>query len=237
MSYLTHPVWKKQAEDKEEGEGVVWLKSTGDNPNHCFTNLQKRMNRKTHQLSANSDDNSKRKEGFGVMNEVRWLKENWPKNHIDMDLIFFPVSCLCSCQTVVMAVFENDKTPEMQLRFWNHWHARQPTVKQRVIDIGTFIAHGNMCCRATVHLHSDWFPEENINCKILSPFCSRLQRGVQWHQQHWGGVLQRALLRLESQWRGKGENTRHYKTTKCSSVKPFPCNWCWQNRWTIQCTG
>ncbi|XP_034015480.1 grainyhead-like protein 3 homolog isoform X2 [Thalassophryne amazonica] len=38
-------------------------------------------------------------------------------------------------KTVIMAVFENDKTPEMQLRFWNHWHARQPTVKQRVIDI------------------------------------------------------------------------------------------------------
>lgn len=41
-------------------------------------------------------------------------------------------------QTVVMAVFENDKSPEMQLRFWNHWHARQPTAKQRVIDIGMF---------------------------------------------------------------------------------------------------
>lgn len=38
-----------------------------------------------------------------------------------------------------MAVFENDKTPEMQLRFWNHWHARQPTAKQRVIDIGMFL--------------------------------------------------------------------------------------------------
>ncbi|XP_077415411.1 grainyhead-like protein 3 homolog isoform X1 [Vanacampus margaritifer] len=41
-------------------------------------------------------------------------------------------------KTVVMAVFENDKTPEMQLRFWNHWHARQPTVKQRVIDIADY---------------------------------------------------------------------------------------------------
>ncbi|XP_040056358.2 grainyhead-like protein 3 homolog isoform X2 [Gasterosteus aculeatus] len=38
-------------------------------------------------------------------------------------------------KTVVMALFENDKNPEMQLRFWNHWHARQPTAKQRVIDI------------------------------------------------------------------------------------------------------
>nr|XP_061799030.1 grainyhead-like protein 3 homolog [Nerophis lumbriciformis] len=41
-------------------------------------------------------------------------------------------------KTVVMAVFENDKSPEMQLRFWNHWHARQPTVKQRVIDIADY---------------------------------------------------------------------------------------------------
>ncbi|XP_077588048.1 grainyhead-like protein 3 homolog isoform X2 [Stigmatopora nigra] len=49
-------------------------------------------------------------------------------------------SCVTATKvkTVVMAVFENDKTPEMQLRFWNHWHARQPTVKQRVIDIADY---------------------------------------------------------------------------------------------------
>lgn len=41
-------------------------------------------------------------------------------------------------QTVIMAVFENDKSPEMQLKYWNHWHARQPTIKQRVIDIGAY---------------------------------------------------------------------------------------------------
>ncbi|CAL8273248.1 unnamed protein product [Merluccius merluccius] len=41
-------------------------------------------------------------------------------------------------KTVVMAVFENDKSPEIQLRCWNHWHARQPTVKQRVIDIADY---------------------------------------------------------------------------------------------------
>ncbi|KAJ0062785.1 hypothetical protein NL108_007798 [Boleophthalmus pectinirostris] len=41
-------------------------------------------------------------------------------------------------KTVVMAVFENDKTPEMQLKFWNHWHARQPTIRQRVIDIADY---------------------------------------------------------------------------------------------------
>lgn len=52
------------------------------------------------------------------------------------------LSVTCCLQTVVMAVFENDKTPEMQLRFWNHWHSRQPTVKQRVIDIGACLAYG-----------------------------------------------------------------------------------------------
>ncbi|XP_029983545.1 grainyhead-like protein 3 homolog [Sphaeramia orbicularis] len=41
-------------------------------------------------------------------------------------------------KTVVMAVFENDKSPEVQLRFWNHWHSRQPTIKQRVIDIADY---------------------------------------------------------------------------------------------------
>uniref|UniRef100_A0A8D3BDB5 Grainyhead-like transcription factor 3 n=1 Tax=Scophthalmus maximus TaxID=52904 RepID=A0A8D3BDB5_SCOMX len=61
---------------------------------------------------------------------------------------FYPITlqgvdssaCLTNSKvkTVVMAVFENDKSPEMQLRFWNHWHARQPTVKQRVIDIADY---------------------------------------------------------------------------------------------------
>ncbi|XP_029114511.1 grainyhead-like protein 3 homolog [Scleropages formosus] len=41
-------------------------------------------------------------------------------------------------KTVIMAVFDNDKNPEMQLKCWNHWHARQPTVKQRVIDIADY---------------------------------------------------------------------------------------------------
>ncbi|RCU34630.1 hypothetical protein DVA76_19505 [Acinetobacter baumannii] len=61
----------------------------------------------------------------------------------------FSVACLSPLQTVVMAVFENDKSPETQLRFWNHWHARQPTAKQRVIDVGKFI---KICC-APVQRH------------------------------------------------------------------------------------
>ncbi|XP_056623882.1 grainyhead-like protein 3 homolog [Triplophysa dalaica] len=47
------------------------------------------------------------------------------------------VSC-SKVKTVIMAVFENDKSPEMQLKYWNHWHARQPTAKQRVIDIADY---------------------------------------------------------------------------------------------------
>ncbi|XP_069051733.1 grainyhead-like protein 3 homolog isoform X2 [Lepisosteus oculatus] len=41
-------------------------------------------------------------------------------------------------KTVVMAVFENEKNAETQLKCWNHWHSRQPTVKQRVIDIADY---------------------------------------------------------------------------------------------------
>ncbi|XP_072546719.1 grainyhead-like protein 3 homolog [Salminus brasiliensis] len=47
------------------------------------------------------------------------------------------VSC-SKVKTVVMAVFENDKSAEMQLKCWNHWHSRQPTAKQRVIDIADY---------------------------------------------------------------------------------------------------
>ena len=35
-----------------------------------------------------------------------------------------------------MVVFDNEKGPVEQLRFWKHWHSRQPTAKQRVIDVG-----------------------------------------------------------------------------------------------------
>lgn len=41
-------------------------------------------------------------------------------------------------QSVVMVVFDNEKGPVEQLRFWKHWHSRQPTAKQRVIDVGEF---------------------------------------------------------------------------------------------------
>lgn len=36
-----------------------------------------------------------------------------------------------------MIVFDNEKIPTEQLKFWKHWHSRQPTAKQRVIDVGT----------------------------------------------------------------------------------------------------
>uniref|UniRef100_A0A8B9Z3X3 Grainyhead like transcription factor 3 n=1 Tax=Buteo japonicus TaxID=224669 RepID=A0A8B9Z3X3_9AVES len=38
-------------------------------------------------------------------------------------------------QSVVMIVFDNEKIPTEQLKFWKHWHSRQPTAKQRVIDV------------------------------------------------------------------------------------------------------
>ncbi|XP_015280339.1 PREDICTED: grainyhead-like protein 3 homolog isoform X1 [Gekko japonicus] len=38
-------------------------------------------------------------------------------------------------KSVVMVVFDNEKIPVEQLKFWKHWHSRQPTAKQRVIDV------------------------------------------------------------------------------------------------------
>jgi len=39
-----------------------------------------------------------------------------------------------------MIVFDNEKIPTEQLKFWKHWHSRQPTAKQRVIDVGMSMA-------------------------------------------------------------------------------------------------
>ncbi|XP_044853723.1 grainyhead-like protein 3 homolog isoform X4 [Mauremys mutica] len=38
-------------------------------------------------------------------------------------------------KSTVMVVFDNEKNPTEQLKFWKHWHSRQPTAKQRVIDV------------------------------------------------------------------------------------------------------
>uniref|UniRef100_A0A8C3SFS5 Grainyhead like transcription factor 3 n=1 Tax=Chelydra serpentina TaxID=8475 RepID=A0A8C3SFS5_CHESE len=42
---------------------------------------------------------------------------------------------LSSNKSTVMVVFDNEKNPTEQLKFWKHWHSRQPTAKQRVIDV------------------------------------------------------------------------------------------------------
>lgn len=106
----------------------------------------------THTYSLQiSDDNVRRKEGFGVTNETCFaLAGGLSGSEAAERTTVSPAAHLILCflsmhpplQTVVMAVFENDKSPEMQLRFWNHWHARQPTVRQRVIDIGMRCVHG-----------------------------------------------------------------------------------------------
>ncbi|KAG9469430.1 hypothetical protein GDO78_020517 [Eleutherodactylus coqui] len=63
---------------------------------------------------------------------------------------FYPVSlrmtdtrkCLRSSsnkvKSAVMVVFDNEKNPEEQLKRWKHWHSRQPTAKQRVIDVADY---------------------------------------------------------------------------------------------------
>uniref|UniRef100_UPI00398F5CC6 grainyhead-like protein 3 homolog n=1 Tax=Pristiophorus japonicus TaxID=55135 RepID=UPI00398F5CC6 len=63
---------------------------------------------------------------------------------------FYPITlravegdkCLQSSSTkvrsMIMAVFDNAKSPEEQLKYWKHWHSRQHTVKQRVIDFADY---------------------------------------------------------------------------------------------------
>ncbi|XP_029427176.1 grainyhead-like protein 3 homolog isoform X2 [Rhinatrema bivittatum] len=41
-------------------------------------------------------------------------------------------------KSVVMVVFEKEKNAEEQLKRWKHWHSRQPTAKQRVIDVADY---------------------------------------------------------------------------------------------------
>ncbi|CAN9514050.1 unnamed protein product [Ophioblennius macclurei] len=41
-------------------------------------------------------------------------------------------------QSVVMVVFGEDKGKEEQLKNWKYWHSRQPTAKQRVLDIADY---------------------------------------------------------------------------------------------------
>lgn len=73
-------------------------------------------------------------------------------------------------KTVVMAVFENDKTPEMQLRFWNHWHSRQPTIRQRVIDIADYKeVYSNISCIEEVAFNAlsfVWNPSDEAKVYI-----------------------------------------------------------------------
>ncbi|XP_034144301.1 grainyhead-like protein 3 homolog [Esox lucius] len=105
---------------------------------------------------------------------------------------FYPISLVgstasLSCdkvKTVVMVVFENDKSTETQLSYWSQWHARQPTAKQRVIDVAD---HEGVFCGIQVEevafnaLSFVWNPSEEgkvfvrINC-LSTDFSS--QKGV-----------------------------------------------------------
>ena len=53
-----------------------------------------------------------------------------------------------------MVVFDNEKVPLEQLRFWKHWHSRQPTAKQRVIDVGKSPPTSpSLCLHTHTHTH------------------------------------------------------------------------------------
>lgn len=62
---------------------------------------------------------------------------------------------LAVLQSVVMIVFDNEKVPTEQLKFWKHWHSRQPTAKQRVIDVGMSGGDGRvgLVTSSTISLH------------------------------------------------------------------------------------
>ncbi|XP_069751756.1 grainyhead-like protein 3 homolog isoform X2 [Narcine bancroftii] len=49
-------------------------------------------------------------------------------------------------RSVIMAVFDNGKTPEEQLKYWKHWHSRQHTAKQRVIDFDYKESNNTISC-------------------------------------------------------------------------------------------
>ncbi|XP_067863110.1 grainyhead-like protein 3 homolog isoform X2 [Heptranchias perlo] len=49
-------------------------------------------------------------------------------------------------RSMIMAVFDNAKTPEEQLKYWKHWHSRQHTAKQRVIDFDYKESNNTISC-------------------------------------------------------------------------------------------
>jgi hypothetical protein len=38
-----------------------------------------------------------------------------------------------------MLVFREEKSPEDEIKAWQFWHARQHSVKQRILDAGEYI--------------------------------------------------------------------------------------------------
>lgn len=42
-------------------------------------------------------------------------------------------------QSVIMLMFREEKSPEDEIKAWQFWHARQHSVKQRILDAGKFI--------------------------------------------------------------------------------------------------
>lgn len=48
-------------------------------------------------------------------------------------------------QSVIMLVFREEKSPEDEIKAWQFWHARQHSVKQRILDAGEYILIYDMC--------------------------------------------------------------------------------------------
>ncbi|XP_043573622.1 grainyhead-like protein 3 homolog isoform X1 [Chiloscyllium plagiosum] len=78
-------------------------------------------------------------ESMGYLNKGQFYPITLKAMHSD--------KCLQSSSTkvrsMIMAVFDNAKTPEDQVKYWKHWHSRQHTVKQRVIDFADYKESNN----------------------------------------------------------------------------------------------
>ncbi|MEQ2245562.1 hypothetical protein ILYODFUR_029204 [Ilyodon furcidens] len=80
-------------------------------------------------------------------------------------------------QSVIMAVFGEDKSRDDQLKNWKYWHSRQHTAKQRVLDIAdykeSFSTIGNVEEIAYNAVSFTWDVSEeakrSISCSSLQP--------------------------------------------------------------------
>lgn len=94
-------------------------------------------------------------------------------------------------KTVVMVVFREEKSPENELKAWGFWHARQHTIKQRILDADSKASVGILgSCEEIAHngVAFHWSPKEgpaklSVAVQCLSTDFSN-QKGVKGVAMH-----------------------------------------------------